>query len=370
MQNPVRVGVPAGLKRGWSKLLLALLLTMVQGSYALVYAAPDPGNHLESAKSSAQRIRRSQDTFVADDFCLEIWRPERMPLKVYLAPGDGVEAYDPRFAESFKDACAQLSASMSQEITFVFVDNADASDIDVCWTSEKSKWPPNKWPDAIGLCHRTANSDGEMEHASIFLLTKFPNFQRLGTNFMEEVCLHELGHACGLGHSLRRADIMNKLGYSQSPGSFDADGRYELSEPPKFSDRDTASLKVLISSQHRIMKIRHDYDRVQACNLLNDEAFKLITQGDNGQSLIYLRAAVELDGTNKLGMQNAMVALFNCAVILNNKEQYAEALPLLKKALNLGHKVGTKQEVSGILHVQQNCSMRVDDATKKQVMAE
>jgi hypothetical protein len=278
-----------------------------------------------------------------------------MPLKVYMHPCDGVAGYDPKFKQSFVDACNGLSSALGNAVAFQFIDTETGADIDVRWVASKQDISDLKWGDAIGLCRRVVDhSDGTVEHASIFILTMpdYANAKKYGKNFMQQTCLHELGHACGLGHSLRKDDVMFKR---HSPAVLSPDGELELAYEPHFSERDAASLKLLITAQNKIIDVKESSDRKTACTKFNNEAFRLIREGDNGQALIYLRAALDSDDKDKLAMQNAMVALFNCACNLNNTCHWAEALPILEKSITLAKKVGTAAEMNAMVSVQRNC---------------
>lgn len=288
-----------------------------------------------------------------------------MPLKVYFHPCENVAGYDAKFRESFVDACTDLSTASANVITFQFTDKEAEADIDVRWVATKGKEFANvKWSDAIGLCLRTVSpSDGTVEHASLYFLTK-PEHDaatKYGQKFMQQTCEHELGHACGLGHSLRNDDVMFKR---HSPGTLLPDGTLELASEPHFTSRDSESLKLLVGAQNKIINIQESSNPKTAGTQLNNEAFRLIKSGDNGQALIYLRAALGQDETNKLAMQNAMVAMFNCACDLNNTCHWAEALPILDKSIKLARNVGTAQELNAMLSVQRNCMTQLGAARK------
>jgi hypothetical protein len=340
--------------------LLLTLILLVGSLCSLqhpVWSAPAKGHVVTNVGPAVGTLRSPHETFIADDFCLEVWRNDRMPLKVYLQPGEDVPGYNPKFQQSFRDACTKLSTALGYKVTFQFIDTKDGADIDVRWTTDKDgDFCDKRWSDRIGLCSRlVSEEEGTVDHASISLLTtsRYEAGCRFGPKYMQETCLHELGHACGLGHSLRSNDIMYK---SHAPARIDANGELELTAEPHLSERDVASLKLLITAQNEIIRVKESCDRQTACERFNNEAFRLISVGDNGQALIYLRSALERDEKNVRALQNAMVALFNCACELNNSRHWAEALPILEKATKVAKKVGTPQELARIAAVQRNCN--------------
>lgn len=308
-----------------------------------------------TATAAEPFFNKAADTFVADDFCLEVWRAKRMPLRVFIHDCSSVAAYDPRFKQSFIDACSELTSVTDHAVAFSFTESEADAEIDVRWVASRSQFPTSKWPEAIGICNRSVDEEyGTVEHASIYFLTKPESGAgtAYGPKFMLQTCLHELGHACGLGHSLRVDDVMYKR---HGRADLSPDGMLEMQSTPHFSARDAASLKLLIAAQNRIINIKESCEAKNACAQFNNEAFRLIKAGDNGQALIYLRAALERDENNKLAMGNAMIALFNCACDLNNRLHWAEALPILEKAIKLAKKVGSPGEMNQMVAVQKNC---------------
>jgi hypothetical protein len=312
-------------------------------------------SHQISATCAEPFFNKAADTFVADDFCLEVWRMKRMPLKVFIHECADIPGYDPRFKQSFIDACSELSGVTENKISFTPTDREDTADVDVRWVPTRAEFPSAKWPDAIGICRRSVDAtDGSVDHASIYLLSKPPDGigKAYGQNYMKLTCLHELGHACGLGHSLRGDDVMYK---KHCPAELTPDGVLETKVAARFSARDAASLNLLITAQNKIIDVKESCDAKTACSKFNNEAIRLIKAGDNGQALIYLRAALERDESDRLAMGNAMIALFNCACDLNNRSHWAEALPILEKSMQLAKKVGAPGELNQMVSVKRNC---------------
>lgn len=282
----------------------------------------------------------------------ESWKAERMPLKVYIYPCAEEGSFGLKYIEAFKSACQCWSETTENLIRFQFVDGPENADVDVKWISEK----PPSWDHAVGITEFTRDGDGNgAVHASITLLTRIDG-RHAGAQAMHQASLHELGHSFGLGHSGRKSDVMYK---SMDMANVVVDGqpvRELVRQDPKLTSRDITTMKVVYSGKQKLDTFRaKNLDQRTLCTELTKAAVNLISTGDSGTAIVFLREVLRLDSSYKVASENLMAAYYNCGADLYNKRYYSEALPLLEKSLELGRKVGNSADLNMVQAVYRNC---------------
>lgn len=142
------------------------------------------------------------------------WRSDKFPLKVYIPPdtvASRVAGYRAGDGELFRTAFDIWQKKSNGKIRFVMEPAKSAADIKCDWTSDQKEL---KLPDAVGVCSRTADRSNYLVGAEIKVLTfstdhaNFSKDEEFRKNYLQEVCLHEIGHSLGLNHSASEKDLM------------------------------------------------------------------------------------------------------------------------------------------------------------------
>jgi tetratricopeptide (TPR) repeat protein/predicted Zn-dependent protease len=146
------------------------------------------------------------------------FRWTRMPIRIFIASGAGVNGYQNSYYQDLMDACSQWAVGSGNRITFELSNNPSQSDISCAWTGD-----PNQIVEAGraiegGLTKLNGQpinaTEVSITSARMTILTNRGGIP-LTDDDMRKVCLHEVGHALGInGHSNNNNDVMF---FSESP---------------------------------------------------------------------------------------------------------------------------------------------------------
>ncbi|MBA3856996.1 MAG: hypothetical protein C0507_08830 [Cyanobacteria bacterium PR.3.49] len=142
------------------------------------------------------------------------WPANRLPIKVWVAQGEGVPGFKPEFRNSFFDALNSWMKAGQGRLQYVLVESKEQADLTAEWTGSPYDVKPTGHNVEQGVCMLKTLDRGhnfiEIGRADIRILTIDRNNQQpLSDEEMKKTCLHELGHAMGLqGHSTNNHDIM------------------------------------------------------------------------------------------------------------------------------------------------------------------
>ncbi|HEY9715114.1 MAG TPA: matrixin family metalloprotease, partial [Chroococcales cyanobacterium] len=162
----------------------------------------------EQQAAAAARARGGNQNYYKNATASGVWRwpQDRIPISYYVYPGDKVRGYKPEYDEILRKSFNEWADASDERVDFIRVYRPEEAHLTVTWTDDLHA--PNLVAEAG---HTTWESDEQgIKNAAIKLLTVSPFKGELMTDYlMHNICLHEIGHALGIGgHSNVQDDIM------------------------------------------------------------------------------------------------------------------------------------------------------------------
>lgn len=165
------------------------------------------------------------------------WAANRIPLTVYIDPGNNVRGFRPQMRQQLIDSFSAWQAASDKRIRYIIVGGPTGANIICHWTCDPKDKRMSGYEQGItSFKYLESNPKcGMVQSAEITILIR----DRFAHNIlsdaaMKAVCLHELGHSLGIsGHSPFKGDIMFP--------SFTINGSF----PTSLSERDTATIRRL-----------------------------------------------------------------------------------------------------------------------------
>ncbi len=182
------------------------------------------------------------------------WPSEKMPIRVYIAPGTGAAGYRDSFSRALTDSFGVWTKGSDNRIAFWIVTDPSQADISCDWTDDPAKVVEPGRSVEGGLTklsgqEQPGTADVRIVRAKMTLLTRDRGGTPLNDDDMKKVCLHEIGHALGLnGHSNNNHDIMF---FSESPSVW-----------PALTKRDKATIRRLYANHPRMLDAQPAQDQM------------------------------------------------------------------------------------------------------------
>jgi predicted Zn-dependent protease len=239
---------------------------------------------------------------------LNPWPKSRMPIKIFIEPADQVEGYKTSYGNDLNAALSVWESVLSSYLSFQLVDKKDGCDIYIHWSHDTSNAVMKA---EGGDCKHRATGMG-MDYADVTLLTLDPSPSiKLADPLVSWVCMHELGHALGIGgHSSNPADVM----FFASPQS---------NKMPALSQRDLDTFHKLYGEKLPDTWLS-----------LNDEGNRMMGENRIDQAIEKFDGALKLNSNEPIIKQNLIIAEGRKGIDLMNKQDYVAAEQHMKRAMD------------------------------------
>lgn len=243
----------------------------------------------------------------------ERWPFERMPLTVFIKPGNGLKGYRPTLEGIFKQSFKDWEDASRGRITVRFVGSPSEAVVIGSWAGAGSGFAK------AAKLGETATSRvrNSLVRASIRIRLTNDSGSPLPEAVIRETCLHEIGHALGIqGHSPHPDDIMY---YSDS----------RTRQASGISPRDTATLLKLYASSNSIS---------DCTRRLHDEAVELLNRGEYPAAKAAFEQVLALAPDLEVARTNLGLCYAGSAMKLYQEKRYEEAervfaeIPQFRKA--------------------------------------
>lgn len=148
-----------------------------------------------------------QDNYLNEAIAGGGGRWAKMPVNVYIKPGEGVPGYKPEYTVILKNAFKQWADASGGKVQVNFTDALQNNGINCQWSANiKDVVNPQEGGQALVL----QDPSKHIMRVEMVILTQHPMMTNgISDTYMRHVCLHEVGHSLGIGgHSSGPDDLM------------------------------------------------------------------------------------------------------------------------------------------------------------------